>query len=104
MNRLFYSSSLLFVLALSCAAQVKSPAPKTTPKKTAPAPSTSLQKQAARKEFVLNVVKSAVALPQPDPQDRLRVLSSAASVVAPVQPETAKSLAKEGAQVESEII
>src|SRR3954449_10090639 len=105
MNRLLYNSVLSVALAVSCAAQVKSPAPKAVaPKKAAAAPSTALQKQAARKEFLLNVVKSAVALPQPDPQDRLRVLSSAASVVAPVQPEIAKSLAKEGAQVESEII
>jgi hypothetical protein len=87
-------------LALSCAAQSKTPVQKKAPA----APSKAAQKQAARKDFVLNVVKSAVALPQPDPQDRLRVLSSAASVVAAVQPETAKSLAKEGAQVESEII
>jgi hypothetical protein len=62
------------------------------------------QKQQARRLFVLNVVRSAVALPQPDSQDRLRVLSSAASVVASVQPETARSLAKEGARVESDII
>src|SRR3954465_8040320 len=105
MNRLLYNSVLSVALAVSCAAQVKSPAPKAVaPKKAAAAPSTALQKQAARKEFVLNVVKSAVALPQPDPQDRLRVLSSATSVVAPAQPETAKSLAKEGARVASEII
>jgi len=87
MNRLLYNSLLSLALALSCAAQTKSPTPKpAAPKKTAPAATTATQKQAARKEFVLNVVKSAVALPQPDPQDRLRVLSSAASVVAPVQP------------------
>src|SRR3954453_16208290 len=104
MNRLFYNSLLSLVLAISCAAQAKPPAAKATPKKTAPVPNTALQKQAARKEFVLSVVKSAVALAQPDPQDRLRVLSSAASVVASVQPQTAKSLAREGAQVESEIL
>jgi hypothetical protein len=100
MNRLLQSSLLLVSLALSSAAQTKTPVPKKAPA----APSSAAQKQAARKEFVLNVVKSAVALPQPDPQDRLRVLSAAASVVAPVQPETAKSLAKEGASIESEII
>src|SRR3954463_350928 len=98
--------SMVVLLAVNlCAAQAKAPAPKAAPKKLAAAPAnTATQKQQARKEFVLNVVKSAVALPQPDPQDRLRVLSSATSVVAPVQPETAKSLAKEGARVESEII
>jgi hypothetical protein len=100
MNKVLQSSLILIALALACAAQTKAP----TPKKAPAAPSTAAQKQAAQKEFVLNVVKSAVALPQPDPQDRLRVLSSAASVVATVQPKTAKSLAKEGAQIESEII
>src|SRR3954449_842020 len=105
MIKFVHNSLLCFTLALSCAAQTKSPAPKpAAPKKAAPAANAAAQKQAARKEFVLNVVKSAVALPQPDPQDRLRVLSSAASVVAPVQPEIAKSLAKEGARVEAEII
>jgi glucose/arabinose dehydrogenase len=108
MSKLLQNSLLTVALLGSCLAQVKSAAPK----KPAPAPNTAqkqaptpaAQKQAERKQFVLNVVKSAVALPQPDPQDRLRVLNSAASVVAPVQPATAKSLAKEGAQVESEII
>lgn len=105
MTKFLQNSLLSVALVVSCAAQTKSPASKpAAPKKAAPAANVSAQKQAARKDFVLNVVKSAVALPQPDPQDRLRVLSSAASVVATVQPETAKSLAKEGAQVESEII
>src|SRR3954465_2949668 len=98
--------SMVVLLAVNlCAAQAKAPAPKAVPKKPAAAPAnTATQKQQARKAFVLNVVKTAVALPQPDPQDRLRVLSSAASVVAPVQPDTAKALAKEGARIESDII
>ena len=83
-------------------AQTKASTPKTAPRK--PPATNAAQKQQARKQFVLNVVKAAVALPQPDPQDRLRVLNSAASVVAPVQPEIAKSLAKEGARIESDII
>src|SRR3954470_8860313 len=96
--------SIVVLLASSlCAAQGKAPASNPVPKKPA-APTTAAQKQQARKAFVLNVVKTAVALPQPDPQDRLRVLNSAASVVASVQPETAKSLAKEGARLESDII
>ena len=96
---------LLPTLALSLAslslAQVKGPAKKPSTEKPA---DTAVQKLQARKAFVLNVVNSAVALPQPDPQDRLRVLSSAASVVATVQPEKAKSLAKEGARIEADII
>ena len=42
-----------------------------TAKTTAPPPG---------KKFALDVVNMAVALPQPDPQDRLRVLTSAVSV------------------------
>lgn len=57
-----------------------------------------------RKRFVLEVVRTAVALPQPDPQDRLRVLHSAAGVVAPVAPKLARRLAGEGARLEAELI
>ena len=60
--------------------------------------------QAARKNFVLEVVRSAVALPQPDPQDRLRVLRSAATVIAPFDSVTAKRLAREGAHLEADLI
>src|SRR5881398_1863662 len=97
--------SMVVLLAVTlCAAQGKTPAPKVPKKPAAARATTATQKQQARKAFVLNVVKTAVALPQPDPQDRLRVLNSAASVVAPVQPATARSLAKEGARLESDII
>lgn len=46
----------------------------------------------------------AAALPQPDPQDRLRVLSSAASVARPLAQETAQQFASEAARIESELI
>ena len=46
----------------------------------------------------------AVALPQPDPQDRLRVLSVAADVIYPTDQKLAKSLWQEGARIESELI
>ena len=45
----------------------------------------------------------AVALPQPDPQDRLRVLASAANVVSPIDQKMAKSLWREGVRIESEL-
>ena len=93
---------VLFSLAPWAMSQAKAPAAKAPTKSVAP--KAAALKQQARKQFVLNVVKSAVALPQPDPQDRLRVLSSAASVVAPVHPLTAKALAQEGARLESDII
>ncbi len=58
----------------------------------------------AKKQFVLDVVKAAVALPQPDPQDRLRVLNSAASLIGPLNRTMARSFAREGARIESELI
>ncbi len=60
--------------------------------------------KAGRKKFVLDVVQSAVALPQPDPQDRLRVLNSAANVISPIDYKMARQFAKEGAQIEAELI
>lgn len=59
---------------------------------------------AKRKAFVLDVVRMAVAMPQPDPQDRLRVLSSAADVVSSVSKPMATQLAKQGARLEAELI
>lgn len=60
--------------------------------------------QAGRKKFVLDVVQTAVGLPQPDPQDRLRVLNSAASVISPIDHKMALQFAKEGTQLEAELI
>jgi hypothetical protein len=57
-----------------------------------------------QQKFVLDTVNMAVALPQPDPQDRLRVLSSAAEVVSTIDRNIAKKLWREGVQVESELI
>ena len=54
-------------------------------------------KLTAQQKFVMDTVKMAVALPQPDPQDRLRVLSSAAFVVSPIDKRMAKRSA--GAKV-----
>ncbi len=69
-----------------------------------PAPPAPARKLSARKKFVLDVVQSAVGLPQGDPQDRLRVLVSAAEVVTPVEPKLAKSFVREGTQIESQLI
>lgn len=62
------------------------------------------KKLTPRQKFVIDVVKSAVALPQPDPQDRLRVLASAADVALPVDKTMSNQFAKEGAQIESDLI
>ena len=59
---------------------------------------------AGRRKFVMDVVQSAVALPQPDPQDRLRVLNSAINVVSPIDHKLALQYAKEGVRIEAELI
>ena len=90
----------MFVLApLSlCLAQAKPQAKSQGQAKTAAPKLTQQQK------FVLDVVQTAVALPQGDQQDRLRVLTSAANVIGPVQPALAKKFAKEGMRIEQELI
>lgn len=62
------------------------------------------KKLTPQQKFVLDTVKLAVSLPEPDPQDRLRVLSSAANVVSPIDHKMAKSLWREGVRIESELI
>jgi len=61
-------------------------------------------KLTAQQKFVMDTVKMAVALPQPDPQDRLRVLSSAAFVVSPIDKRMASGLLREGVRIESDLI
>jgi hypothetical protein len=54
--------------------------------------------------FVYDVVRSAVALPQGNPQDRLRVLVAASMVIAPLRPALAKAYSREGLRLEQELI
>jgi len=106
--------SLLLYVAVAAAlapAQITSPALKqNVPATKASSQPSSAQtsaastKQATRKKFVIDVVQSAVALPQPDPQDRLRVLSAAANVISPIDSNMAKRFAKEGARIETELV
>ena len=74
----------------------------TTTTKTTKAPANT--KEQARRKFVLDVVQSAVALPQSDPQDRLRVLNAAASVVAPIDQKLAQKLTQEGIAIETKLV
>jgi hypothetical protein len=76
---------------------VKQPSAKTPGAKTAAAGSPG-------QKFVMDAVNMAVALPQSDPQDRLRVLSAAAGVASATDPATARKLSREGLQIESELI
>lgn len=59
---------------------------------------------AQRSKFALNVLSAAVALPQNNDQDRLRVLVSAARLANDVSPATKKALVREGTQVEARLI
>jgi hypothetical protein len=79
-------------------------APKNKPSPQATPTPAQQKKIGARQKFVIDVVKSAVALPQPDPQDRLRVLATAANVALPVDPAMSKQFAKEGTQIETDLI
>lgn len=110
-----YSRVLLlsFIIALAASvaqAQTTSPSLKDNiPAKNSSAAGTAQtsatqSKEAGRKKFVLDVVQSAVALPQPDPQDRLRVLSAATSLISPIDTKMATQFAKEGARIETELV
>ena len=70
----------------------------------ATAADSSARQPDARKRFVLDVVRMAVALPQANPQDRLRVLNAAASVVYPVDRRLARQFARDGARLEAELV
>lgn len=62
------------------------------------------QKLSPHQQFVVDVVQWAVALPPGDAQDRLRILTAATEVVGPVSSTLAKRYAREGAQVEAQLI
>ena len=76
-----------------------------TPKLKAPRQQqTAAARLTPQQKFVLDTVNMAVALPESDPQDRLRVLASAAEVVSTVDRKIAKSLWREGVRIESDLI
>jgi hypothetical protein len=62
------------------------------------------RKLTPQQKFVMDAVRLAVALEQPDPQDRLRVLAVAANVISPIDPKTAQKLRREGVRIESELV
>src|SRR4051812_24687995 len=94
-------------LFLAFSASAQDTPPPVRPRETTNArPTTGAEgpKAAKSRKFVLDVVNSAVALPQSDQQDRLRVLSSAVEVMAPIAPKNANELTKEGIRIEAELI
>jgi hypothetical protein len=69
-----------------------------------PQPAAQAPQLTPGQKFVLDTVKMAVALPQSDQQDRLRVLSAAAEVISPINKKMARSFWSEGVRIESELI
>src|SRR3954465_8429765 len=65
-------------------------------------PATPQQTQSNK--FVREVVAAAVAIPQADPQDRLRVLNAAVMLTARTDAKSAAKLADEAVQIESRLI
>jgi hypothetical protein len=64
----------------------------------------ALYKLSPEQKFVVDTVKMAVALPQSDQQDRLRVLAAAAEVVSTIDRKMARGFWSEGTRIESELI
>lgn len=87
--------------SLSGAAQQSSPKLRAKPQASAPSSSAKLTRE---QKFVIDTVRMAVALPEPDQQDRLRVLSTAADVVLPIDKKMARGFWNEGARIESELV
>jgi len=74
--------------------------------KTAPPAATrgAVKHLSPEQKFVVDTVRMAVALPQSDQQDRLRVLSAAADVISTIDKKMAKSFWSEGVGIESELV
>ncbi len=90
-------------LSLTGTAQQNNPSLKRSAKPQAAAPSRPA-KLTREQKFVIDTVRMAVALPESDPQDRLRVLSTAADVVLPLDKKMARGFWNEGARIESDLV
>src|SRR5437899_12964386 len=98
-QRIYRSLAVVAVLGLSLTgmAQQNSVKKSSKPAPAAPAGAGTLTPE---QKFVIDTVKMAVALPESDPQDRLRVLSSAADVASPIDKKMARQSWSEGARME----
>jgi hypothetical protein len=95
---------VVFGLSLTGTAQQQSnPSLKRSSKPQASAPA-SPAKLTREQKFVIDTVRMAVALPESDPQDRLRVLSTAADVVSPIDKKMARVFWNEGARIETDLV
>lgn len=88
-------------LSLTGTAQQNPSLPRSKPQAAA---TTSPAKLTREQKFVIDTVRMAVALPESDPQDRLRVLSTAADVVLPIDKKMARGFWNEGARIESDLV
>lgn len=88
-------------LPLTGTAQQNNPS---LPRSKPQAATTSPAKLTREQKFVIDTVRMAVALPESDPQDRLRVLSTAADVVLPIDKKMARGFWNEGARIESDLV
>lgn len=99
-SRILLIAGSLLAACLSAASQGTNTATATKPSRKA----AQAKKLTPEQKFVLDTVTMAVELPQPDPQDRLRVLATAANVISPIDQKIAKTLWHEGVRIESELI
>ncbi|HWF03453.1 MAG TPA: hypothetical protein VHA06_07195 [Candidatus Angelobacter sp.] len=72
--------------------------------KPQPAAPVGTAKLTPGQKFAIDTVRMAVALPESDQQDRLRVLSTAAEVVSPIDKKMAKGFWTEGAKIETDLV
>src|SRR5579885_2713544 len=92
------------ILGCSLGAAAQRPAVAKNSGKAQAAPVVQAKQLTPEQKFVIDTVKMAVSLPEPDQQDRLRVLSSAADVVSPIDKKMAKGFWNEGVRIESELV
>jgi len=94
-----------FNLGLSLSGMAQStPAKVWSKTKTPAATRGTVKRLSPEQKFVVDTVRMAVALPQSDQQDRLRVLSAAADVISTINKKMAKSFWSEGVGIESELV
>ena len=101
MQSIFRLLTGVIVLSVGLGAEAQRATPKIP---TKPQPALQAQQLTPGQKFVIDTVKMAVALPQSDQQDRLRVLAAASEVVSPIDKKMARGFWAEGVRTESELI
>lgn len=104
MQKIHKCLAAVVVLGLSLTGTAQQNNPSLPRAKPQAAATTSPAKLTREQKFVIDTVRMAVALPESDPQDRLRVLSTAADVVLPIDKKMARGFWNEGARIESDLV